>query len=355
MKRCLLLILLLTSMFILSGCWDNKDINHRVMPVVLGVSQKDENYEVYLQIPQPAGGQIETIVVSGTGKTVNEIVDRISANMERSVDLLHIKVVVVDRELAEKGVKDLISGFIRSRDISSKALFAVIDQDLSTFFGAMTSEPKAEGTILLDFFEKSAGWDPQIALTRIWEVYRSIYSYTNDVAVPLMKLGKTTLVEHTGSAIIKNGVMKGDISAHKTLLYNAFNGESTLGKIEVLDDASVMILGEKMKFKGKLEDDKPVFSLFLKLKVTILETINDPSENEIKKELEQLLTERYQSLFEEMKESESDILGIGQYFRREIPRDQLKEWRSVYFPELKVDFDIEIDIQNTGNLKIPKE
>lgn len=354
MKKYIMLFLLLTSVMVMSGCWDNKDINHRVMPVVLGVSQQEDNYKVFLQIPLPSGEMIETKVVTGTGKTVNDVIDHISANMERSVDLLHVKIIVVDRELAEKGVNDLISGFIRSRDISSKALFAVVDQDLSAFFDAMKSDPKAEGTILLDFFEKSAGWDPQIALTRIWEVYRSIYSYTNDVAVPMMRLGQTTLVEQAGSAIIKNGKMVGDISAHETLLYNAFNGQSTQGKIEVMDDASVLILSDRMKFHSKLVEDKPVFSTILKLKVSILETKNNPSEKQIKKELEKILAERYKNLFEKLQSHESDILGVGQYFRRYISRDQLKDWRSVYFPEMGVDFDIKIDIQNTGNLKIPQ-
>ncbi|PLR68598.1 hypothetical protein CYJ36_06390 [Bacillus sp. UMB0893] len=56
----------------------------------------------------------------------------------------------------------------------------------------------------MDFFEKNAGWDPRIDLTWVWQVYRSIHSYTRDVAIPMISLGETTLVK-LRSAVIKNG------------------------------------------------------------------------------------------------------------------------------------------------------
>lgn len=129
-RRFIFMIMILFLTATLSGCWDIKDINHRVMPVVLGISKKGEDYKVFLQIPQPIQDSIQIRIVTGIGKTVNEAVNNISVNMESSVDLLHVKVIVINKALAEEGMNDLFGGFIRSREIPAKSLVTICDDDI---------------------------------------------------------------------------------------------------------------------------------------------------------------------------------------------------------------------------------
>jgi spore germination protein KC len=351
--KILKLHLICSLVIILSGCWDNKDINHRTIPVILGVSKKDKDYTVYLQIPIPLKETIKTKIVIGRGKTVNQAIDNISRDNESTVDLLHVKAILIDSNLAKQGVEDLISGFMRSRDVSPKALTVILEGNIHHFFKKVESKEEYGGTALLDCFEKNAGWSPQIAITRIWELYRSIYSYTHDVPIPLVRLGKTTLIEQIGSAVIKNGKMVGKISTDETLLYNAFKGESAVGKIEVMDAASVMILSNHLEHKSELVKGKPLLHSTLRLKVMLLETNGNPSADLIKKQTTTLIKDRFQKMQTKLQEEQADIIGIGQYFRQNIPRDKLKYWRSRYFPDLIMDFKVQVDIQNSGNLKIP--
>ncbi|TYS16574.1 Ger(x)C family spore germination protein [Rossellomorea vietnamensis] len=346
------LVVAIALMF-LCGCWDNRDINHREMPVVLGISKHEEGYKVYFQIPEPQEETLTTKIVIGEGETINQVVDKISADMESSVDLLHVKVVLIDKNLAEEGMKDLIAGILRSRDISAKSLVAICEEDMNQLFAAMNSKTSPSGTSLLEFFEKDAGWSPQVALTRVWQIYRSIHSYTRDVAIPILDLGDTTLIKHVGSAVIKNGKMVNEITSDETLLYNAFNGESAQGKIEVFKAGSVLIADNSLSHINWLEGDTPFLETTIKFDVMLLETRGNPTTKEIKTELEEILTIRYQELFEKLQETEADILGIGQLFRVEIPRMDLEKWRSEYFPRMKADFQIEVVIENTGNLKAP--
>jgi len=321
------------------------------MPVSIGISRSDEGYKLFLQIPQPSNGNLSTRVVTGEGETINQIIDKISANMESAVDLLHVKVIVVDMRLAEEGLNDLISGFIRSRDVSAKAVITICDDDINRFFENLAQTEGNEGTVLLDYFEKYSGWDPHIALSRVWQVYRSSHSYTRDIAIPMIKLGDTTLLEIAGSAVIKNGRLVEVITSDETLLYNAFNNKSTRGKIEVLDDASVMILSNKTDFKTEYNNRTPYLHSTFNFKVMLLETNGDPSAKEIKANLEKLLFDRYQELIRKLQASEADILGIGQHFRIEIPREELKHWRTEFYPKLVFTPTIHVDLQNYGNLK----
>jgi spore germination protein KC len=333
------------------GCWDVKDINHRTMPVVLGVTSEENNYTVFLQVAEPIGESLETKVIVGEGKTINHVIDNISADTESSIDLLHVKVIIVDKHLAEKGLKDLISGFMRSRDVSSKALVTTVQGDMEQFFKSMNQDTAPIGTIPLDYFEKNAGWTPQIALTRVWQVYKSVHSYTQDTAIPIISLGETTIIDQVGSAIIKNGKIVEEISPDETLLYNALLENSVNGMIEVLDDASVMVLGNQVNYDSKLNNNQAHLTAKLNLNVMILETKGDPSKDEITKQLEKILQERFKRLNEKLQASEADILGTGRYFRNKLSNSDLKKWRSKYYQNLKFTLDLHVNIQNEGNLK----
>lgn len=351
-QRILKVFVMIISVGLLSGCWDNKDINHRVMPVVLGIAKLEDEIQLYLQIPNPAIKGIETKIVKERGKSINEIINKISTNMESQVDLLHIKVIVIDEQIANGGIDKIVSAFLRSRDIPTKALFTICEEDLDDFFSKMEGSSRPEGTLLLDYFEKNAGWTPQVALTRVWHIYRSMNSLTHDVAVPILKTGKTMAVEQTGSAVIREGKMVSKIDPKETLLYNAFNGESTQGIIEVLDIATVKILDNSIRHYSRMVKATPELATTVFLKVTILEAENKASETMIKKQLSKLLENRFNHMFTNLQQVESDILGIGQLFRDQLSREELKKWRSKYYPRVKTTIDFEVDIQNSGILKL---
>ncbi|MDD9268290.1 Ger(x)C family spore germination protein [Paenibacillus sp. GCM10023248] len=346
------IFMILGLLVILSGCWDNKDINHRSLPLVMGITMQDGEYKIILQTPELDQSKIKLNEITETGKTISQAVDKISVNKEKEIDLLHIKVIVIEKKLAQQGMKDILSSFMRSGEISLKAYIAICDEDITHFLSKEAEISVPKGSFVYDFFEKNAGWNPQIARAQIWQTYRSIYSYTNDIAIPVLKTGKDLTCEYEGSAIIKNGKMVGQISSDETLLYNAFNKESTQGKIEVMDHASVLIVSNSMYHKSELMDNKPLMNSTIKMKVVVLETRGNPSQALIKQELETLLTERFQQLFAKVQESEADILAVGQHFRTKLSRKELERWRTAYYPQLKMNVHIHTDIQNEGYIKI---
>lgn len=350
--RALKLVAAAMMVITLSGCWDNIDINHRVLPVVMGVSKHDGEYLIYLQIPEPMQNTTQVKIVKGKGNTINHAVDDISANLEDRVDLLHVKVIVLDRKYAEAGLEDTISDFMRGRDVSPKTLVTICDEDMDHFFSLVKKKMGPKGTTLYDFFEKNAGWNPQIALTRVWEVYRSIHSYTRDVAVPIIRSGDTTVVQHIGSAVIRKGKMVSQINSEETLLFNAFQRESTQGKIEVMHHASVLVIGNSLEVKSEMDGQTPILRCKLKLKVVILETKDHPTSDIIMKELNEGLTHQFNHMFAKLQGSGADILGTGQYFRRKIPRSELKDWRTAFYPKLKLDLKVHTIIENTGFLEL---
>ncbi|REE89016.1 Ger(x)C family germination protein [Paenibacillus taihuensis] len=340
------------SLLLLTGCWDNKDINHRALPIAMGIGYKNGDYTVYLDIPKVSASEKGIEVYSEHGKSINEAIDLISMNLESQVDLLHLKVIVVDKPFALHGLEEGIASIIRSRYIAPKTVFVICDQPLDRFFKRI-DDSSNDGKSIYDFFQKDAGWSPQIAFTQVWKIFRSVHSYTNDVVLPIIKAGDTTILESTGSAIMKNGVMVGRLTNEQTLLYNVFNGDNLMGKIEVMNHATVQIVSNRLRCRGRFQQGKPILKSTLYLKVIIVDTTGNPSTEKIKTELKILVTDRFNEIFKIVRRDKADIFGLGQHFRDDFSRKELSQWREKYLPQLQIELDVKTVVRNTGNLKSP--
>src|SRR5690606_10982976 len=122
-----------------------------------------------------------------------------------------------------------------------------------------------------------------------------------DVAIPIVHSGTGTIVESSGSAIIRHGKMVGKLTPGETLLLNAFAGSSTEGKIEVMANATVEIICNATFKRHWMSNGVPYLHSDLRLKVTLLETKGSPTTEEIKEEVNKLLTQRYDSIMNKMK------------------------------------------------------
>ncbi|NBD24076.1 Ger(x)C family spore germination protein [Paenibacillus sp. T1] len=341
-------------LFLLSGCWDNKDINHRSLPIAMGVSYNQGSYTIYLDIPSVTEDEEKIQIISDHGDSINEVIDHISMNMESQVDLLHLKVILVDKAFAKHGLSEGIASIIRSRYIAPKTMFVICDEPLDHFFQHIDASSTDDGTAIYDYFQKNAGWSPDIAYTPTWRIFRSIHSYTNDVVIPMIKSGDSTVIKSTGSAIMKNGKMVGKLTNEETLLYNVFNGVNTQGKIEVMGHATVQIVSSRIGNRSSLEQDQPRLRSTVHLKITVMDTRGNPSMVLIKKELQELVTREFMLLFQKVQKAGADVFGLGQHFRDDLTRPQLARWRTDYLPNMKVDLHVKTIVRNTGNLKARK-
>ncbi|MGP9043958.1 Ger(x)C family spore germination protein [Cytobacillus kochii] len=342
---------IITLMFLvifLSGCWDIKDIDKRVLPLVMGITKvNNDEYRVTVQIPiTKKDGEISRVVTS-VDKNVSSALGQIRTNSENAVDFSHVRLVVIEKDLSDnKGeLIKLVTFLMTSKEISTNAQLAFTDVPIEELLSNINKKLGVDSTSLYDFFNKGAGWAPQILSTRIWEVYRSLYSYTQDISVPIVDYGKDTVLNYKGAAALKKGELTQELNPNETQLLKLFQNKNAKGKIEDVGFASVMVTRSAIENKIFIKNNKPLVSSDLNFKIDILERKEDITNNQIKKELEKLIEKRFNSMFDNAQENNIDIFGFGQYFRDEIPYDDLKNWRERYYPELKVDFKVHASME----------
>lgn len=150
--RIVMTIIVVVFATLLTGC-TGKEPNEIAYVVALGIDNADDdNYKItiqYAKTTQISGGASE----SG-GKAGSEIVDNVTieapniyagvglANniVSKSFSMSHAKLIVFSKEIAEKGVKDLIETLVRSEEIRPDVFIAVSNTSANDYLTSVNPE-----------------------------------------------------------------------------------------------------------------------------------------------------------------------------------------------------------------------
>ncbi|WP_338654100.1 Ger(x)C family spore germination protein [Lysinibacillus sp. Y5S-8] len=332
----------------LGGCWDVKDIDKRLLPLVIGIAKENEDYHVTLQIPITQKENEVSRIVTGKADTVLKVLGQVRTNSEEAVDYSHIELIVIQSNLAadQAELRELIKFLMDSEEIPSRALLTITDDKIDKVLSNINDKLGVNATSIYNYFNKGAGWAPEITSIHIWEVYRSLFSYTKDITVPVVRAGNDTVLVYEGSMVLKNGELMARINSDESQLSKLFQNANAKGKIESLDLASIMVVNSSIKNKASLKNNKPVVASHLKLKIDILERKKDVPNDQITKELTKLMEKRFYDMFEQAQANGVEIFGFGQLFRNQLSYQELRNWREGFYPYLKVDFQVNVSVDS---------
>ncbi|WP_028608797.1 Ger(x)C family spore germination protein [Paenibacillus harenae] len=343
--------MLVTLIFAVTGCGEIKDINHRALPIVMGIAPGDEKeFRVALQIPLPGQQQYTVRTVSAEGETVSQAIQRVQTNVENHLDLLHLKLIIFHLDLIKDGINEELEYAIRSRQIAPKSYIAATESDIVKLLNSTKERVEQDGTTFYNFFSQTAGWTPDISNTQLWEAYRAVHSSSQDYMAAIVGIGDDEMLESRGSAVIAGGKMVDRLDSEEMLLVNIFNNKFQGAVIQVLEKASVMVIGAKVRNVVSIKSGVPKLHSKLTLTVSIEETKGEPSPGEIRHQLNEEMEGRFMMILNRMKKHEADLFHIGQHFRRILTPDEMKKWRSEYYPQLEASIEVETLIRNTGDL-----
>lgn len=345
-----MLSLLLFVQF-LGGCWDVKDINRRALPVALGIELGEDNeFKVYLKIPSIRKEENDYIVMRQSATSLSKAIDRMATNLDRSMELLHVKIILVGESLAKRGLKDVIDFCMRTREIGSKSYMAVVQGDVGEFL-EHRFKGESIGSSYNNFFSPSAGWTPEIPVVFLYQAFRGLHSYTEDVVLPVLNVGQQTMLALKGGALMKKGKMLALLSPTETQVYNIYRGLFQGGVVEAIDHGTVRILNVKVSQHASHQNGKPVLKSRLKLDVTILERYQEATDQQLIKDVQEIVKRRFLQVNKLCLKYHADILGVGQKFRRTYSPADLKSWKDGQFPKLQLVIETDVNLRNRGIIR----
>ncbi|WP_240633363.1 Ger(x)C family spore germination protein [Paenibacillus montanisoli] len=345
------LLLLFACVIILPGCWNIKDVNHRVLPIVMGISYgKVKKYRIHVQIPLPVSRKLISKVYYREADTISKALNEIDSDIEAGIDFMHLQLVLFDRKVAEEGIREEMAYMIRSQHMPTKALVAITSEDMEQILEHTGESIQTDGSALLDFFNKNAGWSPEINLAYLWETFGAIHSDTQDITIPILHSGKTTMLEFLGSGVMSKERMMGDITREQSLLVNLFYELFQGSVVQVIRQASVAIVDCDNHIRTFWRDQRPVLRMHMDISLHLIENNGGLNEQQIEAAFSEDMAKKYKQLFKQLQSYPSDALGTGDHFRNKLAFDKLKLWRETYYPQLVTEIAVSSRITNTGDI-----
>ncbi|WP_026564883.1 Ger(x)C family spore germination protein [Bacillus sp. UNC41MFS5] len=372
-----LVLLLLSVSFLLTGCWDRREVNDTAL--VLGAAidkEKGKNIRLTLQILIPravssgqqggggGGGGPQVLVRSAIGENMADAASKLQTKFPRKIFWGHCKSYIIGEKIAKAGgVHEQIDFLLRHPEPRERAYLYV---SVGKAANILELQPPLElyvGDALRKLAEKGIG-----ASITVKDFEQMLTGDTGAALLPLIKKlppltgnKQETIANIIGTAIFKKDKMVGqiDISVTRGLLWLRNEVEVTAVTVKPKKGESISLdpIREKTKLIPTIKNGKWKILAKVKSEGTIvqngshLDIMSPIITKRVEKELEKDIKQRLNlSLKQVKKEMNIDAFGFGDAFHRKYP----KEWEKVkdhwdkILPQVDVKIAIKTRIRRPG-------
>lgn len=167
----------LLLVFLLSGCWDNIELND--ISIVTGIAvEKGENSKYKLTVSvinsselskNSAMGNTASTTYRLEGNSISELSKKMNIGLSRRLIYSHTRVLVIDKEVAEEGIMGFLDYLERSGEFRNDFNILIADDAKASDVLRMTFPIQRDPTLKihaqLDALLEDWGGDPNIRLT----------------------------------------------------------------------------------------------------------------------------------------------------------------------------------------------
>lgn len=383
-KRCAVLLLFITTIPLLGGCWDQKELTDLAFVTTMGIDKGTDKaaYNVSYQVVIPAnvssgqnggggGGQGPTVVVyNSMGNTLTEATREMKKQIPRRIYFAHTGIVAINEEVAREGILKLLDPLDRDVQFRTTTLVTIVKNykaiELMSTLTNLDKIPMNKITKTLEVTESVLG--------------ESIRVTVDDILLNLSSPGKETVASvYTMKGNPKKGTSQDNIKYTRSPAVltadgmAVFNGGKLVGWLEGERARGAVWLFNKVKetyinfgikgknntvstipFKSKVKtavtvkNGKPVANINIKTIFRLSEVntkynINDPREIEnLEKKTAAQIQKEVTSSIRAAQKYKSDIFGFGERIYRSNPKQwqTLKtDWNSKF---AKMDFHVNV-------------
>lgn len=381
MKKVIALLIAISFTFM--GCWDSIETEELgVITVIgLGIGKSNDIRVIIQEIPhektttsnQSSGGGSKSSfhLYEGSGSTISEAIQRMSANEHHRLYYAHTKIIILDEELvSSKGIKPIIDFFERAPHIrlSTWVLISPIgqfDKILSKDVGIgldtgqileETIHNKKDNSALtitnlkdfIELFNKSGS-----------EAYASGVSIKSKS--PSDNEASSEKFYARDTAVFKDDKMVGWLKDEEYIGFSWINGYGKGAIVNIPLGDGVLSL-RLVRAKSKLEPIIDNGTMKININVEIVSNIRESQvsynfiNEDIIRKIEELQSEKVKSeittALEKSRRLNSDIFAMGSYFNMRYPdfwKGVENNWYS-YYPEVKVNINVNSTIKDIGNV-----
>ncbi len=348
------LILLLITLFTITGCYDYQELNDRAIVSGIAIDYEDENYIVNYEIlnnQKSEDPMLKAYMVEGIGKTIVEAFQNASDSISKETYLSHLKVLIIGENAAKEELRIIADYMLREPYIRN--IFSPVIAKGTTAKKILQNTTKESPVVSeqIDSLIRNNKYNENIGLKVDFDHFMDEYEDERiDPALTAIELldGKVTLA---GMAALEEGKLKKILSPLNAAILNILNNESYNHRLNLpceneKDGFTIINLYDNKKTKIEITEETIKIKSNLTAGVVKDSCGYDFREGEIYEELakkyEEILKKEYEEFWKTITEENTDILGVRKkYYQKK--RTELESWN-----KLQLETDVKININKNG-------
>ena len=371
-KRAIVLLIILTHLFLLTGCWNYVEIDQQINVAGFGIDEGKNGKKYHFSVEvitadQKGNSSINSNVIEADGDTVFEAIRNIITLSSKKLYFGHCKTMVIGEKIAKYGIADDLDLPVRNHELRTTIDVVIARgcsaKELLSSDAVATSITSYRINDLLKSSEKALGKSP---IFKTYLVYNSIQAEGVSTVIPALEIqnvGEKKVAKLCGVGVFKKDQLIGYLDELQTKHLSIMNDKMKTGLLTTksADDSnsnmSFEIYKSKTKLKINFDENEISVDVDVKTSVNIGETekaadYTDSTEiqktkellqRDIELDLEQLIKTAQQDI-------KCDIFGIGMLINKNYPKMWNKyqqNWEDT-FPKIKFNVKSEVKIIGSG-------
>lgn len=384
-------VIITTLFIILTGCETHREISDLGMVSAMGIEKIDNKYLISVQVANikkstkmGTDNSSKVTLYKGIGKTSFEAIRDVSNKSSKKLYFPHIKLIILSDEIINENPKQIIDFFTRDNEGNMNAYILVSTKNkpseiLSTitsfedvpaeyiYNSLLLSKDNYGNTNVLTFEDYvnyliKAGIDPtftKISLTNNKKIKNNT-EILNEIELPTyIKLG---------NILVFNNKKLTELNEEESMVLNLLKNNSSNSTISLKCDNNKYYTLELANSSSKIDfnSKKDEISINLNLTYNISEyncsenLLDKQNLNNIKDNISNKIKYNVNSLIKKQIEYKSDFIGFGEIIKSKNKGYfdfNNKNWMKEGLPKLKYKINIEIKLEDKGDLlnRIKKE
>ena len=344
-------IILIIALFLLTGCYDYKEINNLGIISAVGIDYQDDEYIVTLEVlndqTDKDSNKIKTYTKTGSDRSLAKALEKAADLLSKKANYTHVKLMILSESIVDGRFDSIIDFFMRSTYFRENFyVISSLDNKPEEILKTTTDENPVASSAIIDLLESLNYSSNSGVLKTFDQVVEEIIAFGKDTCFSNIKLDDKQF-KIAGLAIFDKYQYKATLDNDEATIYNIlshnfyrpiiskeydekyFSIAISEGKTKINTSNKIEVSGN---LTGKIMDNEPNYDI---RNLKVLDNLNEDFQKVVNKKISEFL--------ETIQEYKSDILFLAEAYYQ---KNRIKEEN--FWVNLDIESNIDFYINKKG-------
>ena len=373
-------IIIIIAIFLLSGCYDQKELNKIAILTATEINKIDDEYVINAQVVNPQAPDKTTnieapfFIYTGKGKSIQEAYRQIKLSSSRYLYPEHLRIVIINESIAKEDISQILDFYLR--DPSIRTEFNVLIGKSNDIISTITPLNQISASSIIDTLEINNNYLGISNNTTLNEMAISYLNPNTEIILPSIKLNNqskekdteentkstkiNSIYELSGLAIFKDNKLQGYLTNKESITYNMIKNNIENSILTYECEKNKYLTLEIITSKSKITAKNKKINIDLSIQATINESscstkLNNKKNIEIiEHNLENYLNNNIKNDIDYIRDKyNTDIFGFLDTIYKQDYNTYIKiknNWYNNEFKNIPINIKTKIRIVGIGNI-----